>query len=107
MELQTIEELDIWAAEKILTGFNCPYIFKWKIPGHLDFFFWKKCPETKEYRLFIIQEANKTLFTACDLETRSKYTPFLEEFIIDFKAYAVRPGRVELIQEEPVQKDKE
>jgi hypothetical protein len=85
---QAADSLDAWSTEKILQDFNCNYIFKWKIPGNLDFFMWKRCPYSDAHRLFIIRGTNHTLFTDSDLDTRSKYTPFLEELIIDFKAYS-------------------
>jgi len=96
MELQDIELLDIGATEKILQEFNCSYIFKWRIPDHPDHFFWKKCPDTGDYRLFIMQGAQKTLFADSDIDTKSKYSPFLEEFVIDFKVYSGKQDKEEV-----------
>lgn len=85
---QGVEELDVWSAERILQSFKCPFIFKWKIPSHPYYFFWRKCPDSGDYRLFITQKTDKTLFAESHPDVIAKYTPFLEEFIIDFRVYS-------------------
>lgn len=85
---QGTDELDAWSAEKILQDINCNHIFKWRIPGFPDYFMWRKCPYDDSHKLFIVKDAKYTLFVDSDLDTRLKYTPFLEELIIDFKAYS-------------------
>jgi hypothetical protein len=77
----------IFEAEGFLKDEECNHTFKWKIPSSPNFFMWKKCLDTKSYRLFIIQDIDSTPFIEADYEVKEKYTPFLEEFIAAFKVY--------------------